>query len=72
MKLKLKRWHCDSIEKIQTKSQDVIKMLMRNDFQQCFQSWKSHWDRCINAEGYCFEGDEDIEILSYGRGILGT
>ena len=57
MKLKLKGWHFDSSEEIQTESEDMIKSLMRNDFQQCFRSWKSHWDRCINAEGNYFEGN---------------
>jgi hypothetical protein len=35
----------------------VMKMLMRNDFQQCFISWKPRWDCCINAEGDYFEAD---------------
>jgi hypothetical protein len=42
MILKL-QWQCfDSIEEIQTESQDMMKMPTRNDFQQCFQPWKSH------------------------------
>jgi hypothetical protein len=36
MKLKLKGWCFDSIEEIQTKSQDMMKMLKQNGFQQCF------------------------------------
>jgi hypothetical protein len=54
MKLKLKRRRSDSTEEIQTK---VTKTLMRNDFQQCFRSWKSCWDHCINAEGDYLKGD---------------
>jgi transposase len=57
IKLKLNRRRFESIEDIQAESQDVMKMLTQNDFQQCFQSWKSHWDRCINAEGDYIEGD---------------
>jgi hypothetical protein len=57
MKLKLKGRRFDSIEEIQTESQDVMKTLTRNDFQQCFRSWKSRWNLCINAEGDYFEGD---------------
>jgi hypothetical protein len=34
----------------------MMKKLMRDDFQQCFRSWKSHWDH-INAKGDYFEGD---------------
>jgi hypothetical protein len=35
MKLKLKGRHFESTEEIQAESQDVLKMLMQNDFQQC-------------------------------------
>jgi hypothetical protein len=57
MKLKLKGRRFDSIEEIQTESQDVLNTLTQNDFQQCFRSWKSRWNSCINAEGDYFEGD---------------
>jgi hypothetical protein len=49
-------WCCEDIEEIQTDLQDVMKTLMQNDFQQCFQSWKSCWDHFINIEGDKFEG----------------
>ena len=54
---KLKGWSFDSTEEIQTKSQEVMMTPTQNDFQQCFQSWKSCWDLCINVEGGYFEGD---------------
>jgi hypothetical protein len=57
MKLKLKEQHFDSTEGIQTESWDVMKMLTHNDFQQCFQSRKCHWNRSINAEWDYFKGD---------------
>jgi len=47
----------DSIEKIQTESQDAMKTLKQNDFQQYFRTWKSHWDSCTIAEGDYFEED---------------
>jgi len=56
MKLKLKGWRFDSVKEIQTESQDVMT-LTRNDFQKCFWSWKSRWNRCISAKGDYFEGD---------------
>jgi hypothetical protein len=46
----------DSIEEIQTKLQNVMKTLTRNDFQKCFQSWKSRWNLCINAKVDYYEG----------------
>jgi D-ribose pyranose/furanose isomerase RbsD len=49
MKLKLKGRRSESTEEIQAESQDVMKMLTQNDFQQCFRSGKSCWDRCINT-----------------------
>jgi len=57
MKLKLKGRRFESSEKIQTKSQGMMKTLIHIYFQQCFQSWKSHWNRCINAEGDYFQRD---------------
>jgi hypothetical protein len=47
----------DSIKEIKNESQNVMKMLMQNDFQHCFRSLKSRWDRCISAKGDYFEGD---------------
>jgi hypothetical protein len=55
MKLKLKRRRFDSTEEIQTESQNAMKTLTRNDFQKCFLSWKSRWNRCILAKGDYFE-----------------
>jgi hypothetical protein len=49
--LKLKGRGFDSTEEIQTEWQDMMKTLTRNDFHQCLRSWKSRWDRCVNAEG---------------------
>jgi hypothetical protein len=56
MKLKLKGRCFDSTEEIQTKSQNVMKMLMQTDFQKRFLSQKSCWNRCINAKVDYFEG----------------
>jgi len=76
MKLKLKEQCFDSNEGIQTESQDVMKVLMRNDFQQCFRSWKCHWDHCINSEWDNFKvggGKQKFgRWLSCGRRISGT
>jgi hypothetical protein len=57
MKLKVTKRRFESIEEIWAESQDVMKMLMQSDFQQCLQSWKSCCNRYINAEGDYFEGD---------------
>jgi len=76
MKLQLKGRHIDSIKESQTKLQNMIKMVMQNDFQKCFQSWKSRWNHCINAKGNYFKGDganiNFVKWLSYGTGMSGT
>jgi len=76
MKLQLTGQHFDSVEEIQTELQNVRKMLTQNDFQQCFRSWKSLWNHCINAKGNYFKGDgtnrNSVKLLSYGTGISGT
>jgi hypothetical protein len=59
VKLKLKGRRFDSIEEIQIESQEVMKMLPQNVFQKCFRSWKSRWNRCINAKGEYLEGNGD-------------
>jgi transposase len=57
IKLKLKGRRFESMKEIQAESQDAMKMLTQNDFQQCFRSRQFCSDRCINAEGDYFEGD---------------
>jgi transposase len=54
MKFRLKGRHFDTIEEIQAESQEVLTL---EDFQGCMGSWKKRWDRCIHAQGDCFEGD---------------
>jgi len=70
MKLKLKGRCFDSIEKIQTESQDAMKTLTQNDFR----SWKSLWESL--QKGTTSKGMETNrnlgKWLSYSRGISGT
>ena len=57
MKLRLKGRRFISIEEIQAESQQVLNTLTPADFSDCFQKWKNHRDRCIQAEGDYFEGN---------------
>ena len=56
MKMMPKGWRFDSTEEIQTESQDVMKTLTWNDFQQCFWSCKSHWDCWSMVKGTTSKG----------------
>jgi hypothetical protein len=58
VKLQPKGRRFDSIKEIQTVSQNAMKTMTRNDFQQCFRSWKYSWDLYINAEGDYIEAGE--------------
>jgi len=57
MKLQLKGRCFVSIEEIQAESQHVLNTLTLADFHECFQKRQNRWYRCIQAQGYHFEGD---------------
>jgi hypothetical protein len=57
IKLQLKGRRFDRLEEIQRESQNVLGTLREQDFQHAFQQWQRRWNRCVNAQGYYFEGD---------------
>ena len=57
MKQQLKGHRFDRVEEIQRELQNVLGMLREKDFQQVFQQWQWHWDRCVAAQGDYFEWD---------------
>lgn len=40
-----------SIANIKTESARVLNLIPKSDFQKCFQSWKSRWQKCLAAQG---------------------
>jgi hypothetical protein len=42
---------------IEAEVQVVLNTLTEHGFQDAFTKWQKHWERCICAEGYYFEGD---------------
>jgi hypothetical protein len=54
LKIKLKDHHFDTIEVTEAKSQAVLNILTEHDFQDAFEKWQKHWERCIHAEGGYF------------------
>jgi hypothetical protein len=57
MKLWLKGRRLDTTEEIHAESQEVIDILIFENFQGCMKSWEKRWDRCIHAQGDYFERD---------------
>jgi hypothetical protein len=61
MKLKLKRHRFDNTEEIHAEWQGVLATLTEKDFQEAFQKWSRRWNRCVDAGGNYFEGDDGRE-----------
>jgi hypothetical protein len=57
LKIKLKGRHSDIIEMIEVESQAMLNTLIEHDFQDSCKKLQKRWERCILAEGDCFEGD---------------
>jgi len=57
MKLRLKGRCFASTEQIHAESQQILNTLTPTDFNECFQKWQNHWDRCIQTQGDTVEGD---------------
>jgi hypothetical protein len=57
LKIKLRGPHFDTIKVIEAESQVVLDNLTEHDFQDAFKKCQKRWERCIHAEGGCFEGD---------------
>jgi len=30
------------------------------EYERCFWQWKSCWNKCVQAEGACFKGDQSV------------
>jgi hypothetical protein len=55
--MKLKGDHFDTAEVIEAESQAALNSLTERDFQDAFKRWQKRCERCIRAEGDCFEDD---------------
>jgi hypothetical protein len=57
LKIKPKGRRFDTTKVIETESQVVLNTLKEHDFQGAFKKGQKRWERCISAEGDCFEGN---------------
>ena len=39
------------------KTAEALKGIKVDDFKNCFEKWKKHFDRCTASNGEYFEGD---------------
>jgi len=54
----LKGRRFQTIEEIKENSQQDLRAITQNTFQDALQNWKKPWERCINSRGEYFEGDK--------------
>ena len=45
------------------KTTEALKAITLQEFQNCFEQWKKWWDKCIDSQGECFEGDSILEMF---------
>jgi hypothetical protein len=57
LKMKLNRWHFETVSDIQRESQAALGSVKENDFHSVFEAWKKWWDRCMHFQVDYFEGD---------------
>jgi hypothetical protein len=53
----LKGEHFDDTDKIKSNTAIALNGILENDFQACFQSWKTCREGCVHAERDYFKGD---------------
>jgi hypothetical protein len=57
MKKVLKGKHFADMEEVKTKTTEALKGITLQEFQDCFENWKTRLDWCIASNGQYFEGD---------------
>jgi len=56
LKTTLKGYHFQTIEEIQENAIRELRAIIESSFQEAFQQWKKHWERCITSRGDYVEG----------------
>ena len=62
MKKALKGKRFADIEEVQKKTTESLKAITSQEFQNCFQQWKTRLDKCIASNGEYFEGDKTVNM----------
>jgi len=57
MKKVLKGKRFADVEEVKKKTTEALKGITLQEFQDCFEKWKTRLDRCIASNGQYFEGD---------------
>jgi len=57
MKRSLKGKRFQNVGDVREKTAEALKAITLQEFQNCFEQWNKHWDKCIDSQGEYFEGD---------------
>jgi len=58
LKKTMKGRRFDYVEDIQANVTRQLRAITKCDYQRCFRQWQERWNKCIQAQGHCFEGDK--------------
>jgi hypothetical protein len=54
---RMKKGKCfQNVEEVRKKMTEALNAITLQGFQNCFEQWKMHWDKCIASQGQYFEG----------------
>jgi hypothetical protein len=45
------------MDEIKENAMKQLRGILKEDFADCFENWKGHWDKCVRSQGENFEGD---------------
>jgi len=48
----------DCVEDIQANATRQLRAITKRDYRRCFRQWQERWNKCKQAQGRYFEGDE--------------
>jgi len=58
LKKTMKGCRFNYVEDIQANATRQLRAITKSDYQRCFRRWQECWNKCIQAQGHYFEGDQ--------------
>ena len=64
MKLALKWKRYKHADDTIAETMKELKEISKDGFQECFQNFHEHWQKCVGAEGNYYEGNTNVKHFS--------
>jgi hypothetical protein len=52
-----------TVEDIKENATRQLMAIPKEDFEDCFENWKGHWDKCVILQGQYTKGDQGTIVL---------